>query len=62
MQIGKYSVGILEEIKNLYIYDFGIFIEISPDEEDKALLEQNIQMALSRQDISLEDAIRYKRG
>ena len=57
MQIGKYSVGILEEIKNLYIYDFGIFIEISPDEEDKALLEQNIQMALSRQDISLEDAL-----
>jgi hypothetical protein len=57
MQIGKYSVNILEEIKNLYIYDFGIFIEISPDEEDKAVLEQNIQMALSRQDISLEDAL-----
>ena len=57
MQIGKYNLGILEKIKNLYLYDFGIFIEMSPDEEQKALLEQNIQMALSQKDISLEDAI-----
>lgn len=57
MQIGKYNLGILEQIKNLYIYDFGIFIEMSPDEEEKAMLEQNIQMAISKQDISLEDAI-----
>ena len=38
MQIGKYNLGILEEIKNLYIYDFGIFIDMSPDEEEKAQL------------------------
>jgi len=57
MQIGKYNVGMLDDIKNLYIYDFGIFIEMSPDEEQKAQLEQNIQMALSKEDISLEDAI-----
>ena len=57
MQIGKYNLGILEEISNLYIYDFGIFIEMSPDEEQKQLLEQNIQMALSKGDINLEDAI-----
>ncbi len=57
MQIGKYNVGILEEIKDLYIYDFGIFIEVAPDEEEKAQLEQNIQMALSKNDINLEDAI-----
>ena len=56
-QIGKYNVSILNEIKDLYIYDFGIFIEVSPDEEEKAMLEQNIQMALSKQDINLEDAI-----
>ena len=56
-QIGKYNVSILEEIKDLYIYDFGIFIEVSPDEEQKAQLEQNIQMALSKGDINLEDAI-----
>jgi len=56
-KIGKYNVGILSEISDLYIYDFGIFIELSPDEEQQAMLEQNIQMALSKQDINLEDAI-----
>ena len=57
MQIGKYNLGILEDIKNLYLYDFGIFIEMSPDEEEKQMLEQNIQMALQQQGIDLEDAI-----
>ena len=56
-RIGKYNVSILNEIKELYIYDFGIFLEIAPDEEQKAQLEANIQMALSRGDINLEDAI-----
>ncbi len=55
--IGKYNISILEDIKDLYIYDFGIFIEIAPDEEQKAQLEANIQMALSKGDINLEDAI-----
>ena len=57
MQIGKYNLAILEDIKDLYIYDFGVFIELAPDEEQKAMLEQNIQMALSKENISLEDAI-----
>ena len=56
-KIGKYNVSILGDISELYIYDFGIFIEMSPDEEQKAMLEQNIQMALSKGDINLEDAI-----
>ena len=56
-QIGKYNVSILEDINDLYIYDFGVFIELSPDEEQKAQLEANIQMALSKGDINLEDAI-----
>jgi hypothetical protein len=57
LQIGKYNVGILDEIKDLYIYDFGIFIEVTPDLEEKAQLEANVQMALSKGDINLEDAI-----
>lgn len=57
MQIGKFAVGILDEIKDLYMYDFGVFIEVSPDEDQKAQLEANIQMALQRDQISLEDAI-----
>jgi len=56
-KIGKYNVSILNDISDLYVYDFGIFIEISPDEEQKAQLEANIQMALSKGDINLEDAI-----
>ena len=56
-KIGKYNVSLLDDISDLYIYDFGIFIEVAPDEEQKAQLEQNIQMALSKQDINLEDAI-----
>ena len=56
-QIGRYNVSILNDIADLYIYDFGIFIEVAPDEEQKAQLEANIQMALSKGDINLEDAI-----
>lgn len=56
-RIGKYNVSLLNEIKELYIYDFGIYIEVSPDEEEKAQLEANIQIALSKGDINLEDAI-----
>lgn len=55
--IGKYNVSILNEIKDLYLYDFGIFIEVAPDEEEKAQLEANVQIALSKGDINLEDAI-----
>lgn len=56
-QIGKYNINILEEIKDLYLHDFGIFLEVAPDEEEKAQLEANIQIALSRDGITLEDAI-----
>ena len=56
-KIGKYNVSILGEISDLYIYDFGIFIELMPDDEEKAMLENNIQMALSQKSIDLEDAI-----
>jgi hypothetical protein len=56
-QIGRINVSILEDIKDLYLHDFGIFIEVSPDEEEKAQLEANIQASLQRDQISLEDAI-----
>ena len=55
--LGQFSVGSLEEMKNLHLHDFGIFLELEPDEEEKALLENNIQMALSKDSIYLEDAI-----
>ena len=55
--IGASNVAVLDELKELYLYDFGIFIQLQPDEEEKQLLENNIQIALSQQTIELEDAI-----
>jgi len=55
--IGSHNVATLEEMSELHLYDFGIFIELQPDEEEKAILENNIQMALQQQSIELEDAI-----
>src|SRR5210317_1856838 len=55
--IGKSNVGTLEEIKHLQLHDFGVFLELTPDEEEKQLLENNIQMSLQKEQINLEDAI-----
>jgi len=56
-KIGKYNVDILNEIKRLYLHSFGINIEVSPDEEERERLANNITMALNKQDIGLEDVI-----
>ena len=55
--IGVHNAATLEEISSLHLYDFGIFIDLMPDEEEKMLLENNIQMALGQQSIELADAI-----
>lgn len=55
--IGKFSVEILESIRELHLHDFGIFIELHPDEEEKSMLEQNIQASLSAGKIDIDDAI-----
>jgi hypothetical protein len=55
--IGAHNVATLEEMSQLHLYDFGIFLELAPDEEEKQMLENNIQVALAQQNIDLEDAI-----
>jgi len=55
--IGSHNVATLNEIKELHLCDFGIFIELMPDDEEKQMLENNIQIALSQQLIDLDDAI-----
>ena len=55
--ISTYNVGTLNEIKNLNLHDFGIYLQLEPEEEEKAQLEQNIQMAIQQGGIDLEDAI-----
>ena len=55
--ISRYNVGTLEELSSLNMHDFGIFLELEPDEEQKQILENNIQIALQAGQIDLEDAI-----
>jgi hypothetical protein len=56
-KIGAHNVATLAEMSNLHLYDFGIFITLMPDEEEKQMLENNIQTALSAGLIDLDDAI-----
>jgi hypothetical protein len=56
-KIGGHNVATLSEMKELHLYDFGIFLELAPDDEEKQMLENNIQTALSASLIDLEDAI-----
>jgi len=55
--VGAHNVATLEEMSGLHLYDFGIFINLAPDEEEKAMLENNIQVALGQGLIDLDDAI-----
>ena len=55
--IGAHNVATLDEMKDLHLHDFGIFIELLPDEEEKQILENNIQVAIAQKMIDLDDAI-----
>jgi hypothetical protein len=55
--IGMHNVATLKEMAELHLYDFGIFLELAPDEEEKQLLENNIQASITQGGIDLEDAI-----
>ena len=55
--VGAHNVGTLQELTELHLHDFGIFLELSPDEEEKQMLENNIQVAIGQNNIDLSDAI-----
>jgi hypothetical protein len=55
--ISTYNIKTLSEVVNLNLHDFGIFLELEPDEEEKQQLEANIQVALQAGNIDVEDAI-----
>ena len=55
--VNSFNVATLSEIDELHLHDFGIFLELEPEEEEKAQLEKSIQIALQTQSISLADAI-----
>ena len=58
--ISTFNVETLKEIEKLNLHDFGIFLEMEPDDEEKAELQQNIQIALQTKEIDIEDAIDIK--
>ena len=55
--LGKFDMATLAEISELHIHDFGIFLELAPDDEEKQVLENNIQIAIGQKQIELDDAI-----
>ena len=55
--IGKFNTATLGEMEDLHLYEFGLYLNLEPDDEEKAMIEQNIQMALQQNQIFLEDAI-----
>ena len=58
--ISTFNVETLKEIENLNLHDFGIYLEMEPDEEETAELQQNIQIALQTKEIDIEDSIDIK--
>ena len=58
--ISTFNVETLKEVEKLNLHDFGIFLEMEPDDEEKAELQQNIQIALQTKEIDIEDAIDIK--
>ena len=55
--INSFNVATLTEVGKLNMHEFGIFLELEPEEEEKQMLEKNIQIALQAGQIGLEDAI-----
>ena len=55
--ISTFNVETLREIENLNLHDFGIFLEMEPDDEERAELQKNIQIALQTKEIDIEDSI-----
>ena len=58
--ISSYNVGTLEDMQDLNLYEFGIYLDLEPDEEERQMLEQNIQASIQQGSIDLEDAIELR--
>jgi hypothetical protein len=58
--IGKNMIS-FEITKDMSIHEFSIFLETEPDEEQKFMLEQNIQASIASKELRIEDAISIRR-
>ncbi len=55
--VSKFNTSTLQQMYNLNMHEFGIFLELEPEEEDKQVLQKNIQIALQSGGVDLEDII-----
>tara|TARA_R110002051_G_scaffold67379_3_gene121930 strand:- start:69 stop:2354 length:2286 start_codon:yes stop_codon:yes gene_type:complete len=55
--IGEFNMKAIEVTKDVTLADYGIMIEPLPDDEEKAVLEQNIQVSVQQGELRIEDAI-----
>jgi len=55
--IGDTAMHSIDMMKKLSIHEFGITLDVAPSEEEKQLMEQNIQASLAQKELRLEDAI-----
>lgn len=54
-KISANNVTALDKIKNMYIHDFAINIELTPDEEERAKLEGDITFEIQQGNLGVED-------
>lgn len=59
--LGKSAVVMFGVNKDISLNEFGITLDVAPDEEAKAQLEANLQMSLAQKEIRLEDVITIRR-
>lgn len=55
--IGKTNMGVLASFGDLPMYNFGVQVVKDMEDQEKAYLEQNIQMSLQQKELDIEDAI-----
>jgi len=55
--IGDTAMYSIDMMKKLSIHEFGITLDVAPSEEEKQMMEQNIQASIAQKEIRLEDAI-----
>ena len=59
--LGKGTTAMFDINKDVSISEFGITLDVAPDEEEKVQLEANLQMSLAQKEIRLEDVITIRR-
>lgn len=55
--VGKENMSVLSSFKDLPMYNFGVQVVKEMEDQDRAYLEQNIQMSLQQKELDIEDAI-----